>query len=72
MQSEKLKATPLPNGVVKAKTGNTTLPATYNNWYSSVYMPTAITGLDVSLSALTIGSTSLTPEFDPDVLEYTA
>ena len=74
VQTETLtvKATPLPNGVVKAKTGNNTLASTYNNWYGSVYMPTAVTGADVSLSALTIGSISLTPTFDADVTEYTA
>ena len=35
-----LKATPLPDGKVKAKTGNSTDTATYNNWYQSVYFPT--------------------------------
>ena len=34
-----LKATPLPDGKVKAKTGNTTDSATYNNWYQEVYLP---------------------------------
>ena len=36
-----LKATPLPDGKVKAKTGNTTDSATYNNWYQEVYLPEA-------------------------------
>ena len=35
-----LKASPLPDGKVKAKTGNSTDTATYNNWYQSVYYPT--------------------------------
>ncbi|MBR0483921.1 MAG: phage tail protein [Oscillospiraceae bacterium] len=35
-----LKATALPNGLVKSKTCESTDEATYNNWYSSVYMPT--------------------------------
>lgn len=41
VQTEKLniKATPLPNGVVKAKTGNTTDAATYSSWYNAVYVP---------------------------------
>ena len=41
--SEKLslKAMPLANGMVKAKTGNTTDATTYADWYKSVYMPAA-------------------------------
>ena len=35
-----LKATALPNGLVKSKTCESTDEATYNNWYNSVYMPT--------------------------------
>ena len=34
-----VKARPLANGYVKAKTGDTTSAETYNNWYSEVYMP---------------------------------
>lgn len=34
-----LKATPLPSGVVKAKTGGTTDAATYEGWYKAVYIP---------------------------------
>lgn len=34
-----IKATPLANGMVKAKTGNTTSAEAYNNWYKAVYMP---------------------------------
>lgn len=45
VQTEKitLKATPLPNGMVKAKTGNTTDAATYSKWYKDVYIPASIT-----------------------------
>lgn len=60
-----IKATPLASGVVKAKTGNTTSEMTYQNWYRSVYMPADISGADVTLSALSIGSCSLEPAFDP-------
>lgn len=67
-----IKATPLANGVVKAKTGNNTGATTYTNWYNSVYMPTDVSGADVSLSALSIGSVSLSPTFDKDVTAYTA
>ena len=34
-----IKATPLPDGKVKAKTGNTTSTEAYQNWYKSVYLP---------------------------------
>lgn len=42
VQTETLtvKATPLANGVVKAKTGNTTDATVYANWYKAVYLPT--------------------------------
>lgn len=41
VQSETLsiKARPLKEGPVKAKTGKETTEATYNNWYQEVYMP---------------------------------
>lgn len=34
-----IKARPLANGYVKAKTGDTTDSETYDNWYSEVYQP---------------------------------
>ena len=34
-----IKASPLPDGKVKSKTGDTTDATTYANWYSSVYLP---------------------------------
>lgn len=74
VQTEKLtiKATPLSSGVVKAKTGNETDPAVYQNWYKSVYMPSDISGEDAALSALSIGSASLEPDFDAGTTSYTA
>ena len=41
VQTEKLtiKAAPLPDGTVKAKTGDTTDNATYTGWYDAVYLP---------------------------------
>ncbi len=36
-----IKATPLSDGMVKAKTGNTTDDTVYANWYKSVYIPSA-------------------------------
>ncbi len=36
-----IKAVPLSNGLVKAKTGDETDDETYNGWYSKVYVPGA-------------------------------
>ena len=36
-----IKATPLASGMVKAKSGNATSAAAYNNWYKAVYIPAA-------------------------------
>ena len=43
MQTETLtiKATPLSDGKVKAKTGNTTDTTVYADWYKAVYLPAA-------------------------------
>lgn len=35
------QATPLSDGKVKAKTGNTTDETVYADWYKSVYLPAA-------------------------------
>ncbi len=42
VQTETLtvKARPLADGYVKAKTGNKTAKATYDDWYKAVYLPT--------------------------------
>lgn len=65
-----IKATPLPDGKVKAKTGNATNPAEYNNWYAAVYLPQA--KYDATLDSLTIGNLTLTPAFDAETTSYTA
>ena len=40
----KLKASALPNGLVKSKTCESTDQNTYDNWYKSVYVPTTANG----------------------------
>lgn len=42
VQTETLtvKARPMADGYVKAKTGNQTAKATYDDWYKTVYLPT--------------------------------
>ena len=74
------------DGLVKSKTGEDTNAETYNNWYNSVYVPvnsgsgdeedegedTPAAETAAKLSALSIGSLTLSPEFDPDVTSYTA
>lgn len=64
-----LNASPLPDGRVKAKTGDITNAATYNGWYNEVYL--AGSGTGAALSALTVGSASLVPDFDADTMIYT-
>lgn len=41
-ESLNLKARPLTNGLVKAKTGDATKATAYNNWYKSVYQPDSV------------------------------
>lgn len=47
-----IKATPLSDGVVKAKTGNITDEDTYNNWYKTVYIPSVKTTTEETASVL--------------------
>lgn len=39
-----LKARPLSDGLVKAKTGDSTTDTVYADWYKAVYLPVATTG----------------------------
>ena len=41
-----IKAAPLGNGLVKAKTGDDTADAAYQNWYQSVYVPQVTEGTE--------------------------
>ena len=73
VQTEKLTITaaPLEGGYVKARTSDDTTSEIYENWFNAVYLPGSL-GADVKLSALTLGSVSLTPTFNSDVTDYTA
>ena len=53
-----IKATPLANGMVKAKTGNTTDATVYNDWYKAVYMPTAEAQSTVQSAAKSVSTKS--------------
>ena len=66
-----IKAAPLPDGKVKAKTGDSTDSTVYDSWYGSVYMAQASSNV-AKLSALTISGVTLTPAFDPNITNYTA
>ena len=54
VKTEKLtiKAAPLGNGLVKAKTGDDTNDEVYYNWYNEVYMPNMIVGGQEMLAAV--------------------
>lgn len=66
-----LTATPLENGLVKAKTGADTPAEVYNGWFAKVWMPDPA-AKSARLSALSLGNVSLSPAFDPEVTVYTA
>ena len=42
-ESLSITASPLDGGYVKARTSDSTTDTAYNNWYKSVYMPSAAT-----------------------------
>lgn len=55
-----ITATPLANGMVKAKTGNTTDATVYGNWYKAVYIPNTETNEPATQSASTVAKASTT------------
>ena len=55
-----LKASALPNGLVKSKTCESTDQTTYDNWYNAVYMPTAATNNSTGTRSTTTKSSSAT------------
>lgn len=50
-----IKATPLANGFVKAKTGDTTSLEAYNGWYNEVYIPDTTFGVAQSTMSIAQG-----------------
>ena len=50
-----IKATPLANGFVKAKTGDSTDPVAYNGWYSEVYIPETTFGVEETAMSIPVG-----------------
>ena len=54
VKTEKLtiKAAPLGNGLVKAKTGDDTNDEVYLNWYSEVYLPNSVIGAEAEFIAM--------------------
>ena len=76
-----LTVDPRLDGLVKSRTTSDTTTATYNNWFSTVYVPdlteSQLSGETSSLepallSALTIGSVTLSPTFSASTKVYTA
>ena len=66
-----IKAAPLPDGKVKAKTGDSTDNTVYEGWYGSVYVAQSSSNI-AKLSALSITGVTLTPAFDANITNYTA
>lgn len=64
-----ISADPRDDGLVKAKTGDSTNVTAYNAWYESVYIPSISAA---RLSALSIGSLVLSPTFSANTTAYTA
>lgn len=73
IQTEKINisSVPLPNGIVKAKTGDNTDTTAYNGWYTSVYQVSSAAS-SARLSALSITGVSLSPSFAATEYNYTA
>ena len=66
-----ITADPRDDGLIKARTGDDTSVATYDNWYQSVYIPGSAVVASAKLSALSIGGLSLSPTFGSNVTTYT-
>lgn len=69
-RSMQVTASPRPDGVVRAFSTDSTDETVYNNWYTSV--PSAASAGVPQLTALTIGSATLSPTFAAGTTQYTA
>ena len=67
-RSMTLRASPRADGVVKKQSGANTSAASYAAWYSAVPLPAPASAL---LTALTIGTLTLSPTFDDAKFTYT-
>lgn len=65
-----LNANPLPDGRVKARTGEDTDSTIYDGWYESVYLP-VMANTTARLAALSIADVALSPSFSPTGVSYT-
>ncbi len=64
-----LTADPREDGLIKARTGNDTNTTAYNGWYNAVYIPSISAA---RLTALSIGSLTLSPAFAAATTSYSA
>ena len=67
-RSMTLRASPRADGIVKKQSGANTSAASYAAWYSAVPLPAPASAL---LTALTIGTLTLSPTFDDAKFTYT-
>ena len=73
VQTETLNfnAAPLPNGIVKGATGDSTDTDVYNGWFSAVYYSDTTVNV-ARLATLTIANATLTPSFSDFQTSYNA
>ena len=72
MDEMEFKSSPLYDGTVKSVANESTPTETYNAWYDQVILPGQAPTANAELASLTISGVELTPDFSPNVLEYTA
>ena len=72
MDEMEFKSSPLYDGTVKSVANEKTPVETYNTWYDQVILPGQAPTPNAELASLTISGLELTPDFSPNVLEYTA
>ena len=65
-----ISADPRGDGLVKARSSSTADTTVYNGWYSAVYTPGGDATSYAKLTALTIGTLTLTPTFNGDIYVY--